>query len=301
MQAIVMNAYGSTDVLAQAEVATPTFKPDDVLVAQHATAIDPYDVKFRAGQMGQKLTPPLIPGSSVAGVIIGLGENVTDFELGERVAANRHLRSAAEYVAVPQHLLARIPENVTFNTAAAVALSGQTGYQLVTHDADVQPNEQVLILGGSGNVGIIAAQLAQLRGAHVTTTASAAHLTAVEDYLPDATVLDYRQVDFAQLTHTFDVIIDTVGGESFSASLPTLRPNGRAVTIASQHDDSRVTAVYLKTDGQQLHSLLQLISSGAIHVPIAVVAPFDVHQLRALHDRSVQQSDFGKLVLSFKP
>jgi NADPH:quinone reductase-like Zn-dependent oxidoreductase len=301
MQAIVMNAYGPSDVLAQAEVATPTLGPDDVLVAQHATAIDPYDVKFRAGQMGKKLTPPLIPGSSVAGVIIGLGEQVTDFELGERVAANRHLRSNAEYVSVPQRLLARIPENVTFTTAAAVALSGQTGYQLVTHDAAIQPDEQVLILGGSGNVGIIAAQLANLRGTHVTTTVSSAHTSAVEDLLPEATVLDYRQVNFAQFTEHFDVIIDTVGGASFVESLQTLRPEGRAITIASDHEDQRVTSVYVKTDGQQLQSLLQLIGNGDVHVPIATVAPFNVHQLRALHDRSVQQSDFGKLVLSFKP
>lgn len=93
MYAIEMKDYGDVDVFAEVtDAKTPDIKPSQVLVKQHATAIDPYDVKFRAGVMGTSAPTPLINGSSVAGDIIAVGSEVSDFHVGDRVAASPHLK-----------------------------------------------------------------------------------------------------------------------------------------------------------------------------------------------------------------
>ena len=101
MYAVEMLNYGEPTVLVDnLAAAMPMIKPKQVLVKQRATAIDPYDVKFRQGLMGTDKATPLIPGSSVAGVIVAVGAEVTAFAVGDRVAASTHLKSYAEFVPV---------------------------------------------------------------------------------------------------------------------------------------------------------------------------------------------------------
>ncbi|HCN55663.1 NADP-dependent oxidoreductase [Leuconostoc citreum] len=299
MYAVEMINYGDLDVLTDTQTAQrPEIKSKQVLVQQHATAIDPYDVKFRQGLMGTDKTTPLIPGSSVSGQVIAVGDEVENFSIGDRVAASTHLKSYAQYVAVSQSLLAKIPDNVSYETAAATVLGAQTGYQMVTVDLDIQPGESVLIHGGAGSVGSAAIQAARLRGAQtIYTTASstaAAYLQAIDSQVQ---VIDYRTTALTQaLPEGVDVILDTIGGDTLQQSLNVLKPQGRLVSLVEDATDQRVQHSYLQSNGQRLETLLGLVSVGKISIRIAKVAPFDAENMKQFQ---TLKHVLGKLVLTF--
>ncbi len=299
MYAVEMINYGDLDVLTDTQTAQrPEIKSKQVLVQQHATAIDPYDVKFRQGLMGTDKPTPLIPGSSVSGQVIAVGDEVENFSIGDRVAASTHLRSYAQYVAVSQSLLAKIPDNVIYETAAATVLGAQTGYQMVTVDLDIQPGESVLIHGGAGSVGSAAIQAARLRGAQtIYTTASStatAYLQAIDSQVQ---VIDYRTTALTQaLTEGVDVILDTIGGDTLQQSLNVLKPQGRLVSLVEDATDQRVRHSYLQSNGQRLETLLGLVSVGKMSIRIAKVAPFDAENMKQFQ---TLKHVLGKLVLTF--
>ncbi|MCT3058125.1 NADP-dependent oxidoreductase [Leuconostoc citreum] len=299
MYAVEMINYGDLDVLTDTQTAQrPEIKSKQVLVQQHATAIDPYDVKFRQGLMGTDKPTPLIPGSSVSGQVIAVGDEVENFSIGDRVAASTHLKSYAQYVAVNQSLLAKIPDNVSYETAAATVLGAQTGYQMVTVDLDIQPSESVLIHGGAGSVGSAAIQAARLRGAQtIYTTASStatAYLQAIDSQVQ---VIDYRTTALTQaLPEGVDVILDTIGGDTLQQSLNVLKPQGRLVSLVEDATDQRVQHSYLQSNGQRLETLLGLVSVGKMSIKIAQVAPFDAENMKQFQ---TLKHVLGKLVLTF--
>lgn len=299
MYAVEMINYGDLDVLMDTQTAQrPEIKSKQVLVQQHATAIDSYDVKFRQGLMGTDKPTPLIPGSSVSGQVIAVGDEVENFSIGDRVAASTHLRSYAQYVAVSQSLLAKIPDNVSYETAAATVLGAQTGYQMVTVDLDIQPGESVLIHGGAGSVGSAAIQAARLRGAQtIYTTASStatAYLQAIDSQVQ---VIDYRTTALTQaLPEGVDVILDTIGGDTLQQSLNVLKPQGRLVSLVEDTTDQRVQHSYLQSNGQRLEILLGLVSVGKMSIRIAKVAPFDAENMKQFQ---TLKHVLGKLVLTF--
>ncbi|MCK8605959.1 NADP-dependent oxidoreductase [Leuconostoc citreum] len=299
MYAVEMINYGDLDVLTDTQTAQrPEIKSKQVLVQQHATAIDPYDVKFRQGLMGTDKPTPLIPGSSVSGQVIAVGDEVENFSIGDRVAASTHLKSYAQYVAVNQSLLAKIPDNVSYETAAATVLGAQTGYQMVTVDLDIQPSESVLIHGGAGSVGSAAIQAARLRGAQtIYTTASStatAYLQAIDSQVQ---VIDYRTTALTQaLPEGVDVILDTIGGDTLQQSLNVLKPQGRLVSLVEDATDQRVQHSYLQSNGQRLETLLGLVSVGKMSIKIAQVAPFDAENMKKFQ---TLKHVLGKLVLTF--
>ncbi|CAM3116488.1 NADP-dependent oxidoreductase [Leuconostoc gasicomitatum] len=300
MYAIEMIDYGGVDVLVATKTAVqPIIKPTQVLVKQHATAIDPYDVKFRQGLMGQEKTVPLISGSSVAGEIVALGEEVTGFTIGDRVAASPHLNSYAEFVALGRKAVAKIPDNVSYAQAAALALGAQTGYQMITEDLNVQADESVLILGGAGSVGLTALQMAKLRGVNeIFTTAVGEGISFLKQFDSNLHVIDARAEQLAKIIpEGVDVILDTIGHDTLKQALSVLKPTGRLVSLVGDDSDVRVTHGYLKSNGEQLRDLLQLVSEDKIKVIISDIKPFNVENLKTFQ---TLKHVIGKLVLTFE-
>lgn len=292
--------YGGVDVLVATKTAVqPIIKPTQVLVKQHATAIDPYDVKFRQGLMGQEKTVPLISGSSVAGEIVALGEEVTGFTIGDRVAASLHLNSYAEFVALGRKAVAKIPDNVSYAQAAALALGAQTGYQMITEDLNVQADESVLILGGAGSVGLTALQMAKLRGVNeIFTTAVGEGISFLKQFDSNLHVIDARAEQLAKIIpEGVDVILDTIGHDTLKQALSVLKPTGRLVSLVGDDSDVRVTHGYLKSNGEQLRDLLQLVSEDKIKVIISDSKPFNVENLKTFQ---TLKHVIGKLVLTFE-
>lgn len=165
MKAVVFDEFGDVDVFHEAEVEVPVLTKGSILIKQAAIAMDPYDVKFRAGAFGVPAKENMIGGSTIAGVVEAVAADVTEFKVGERVVAVPHEHGYAEYAVVDADTAGHLPDSVSFEDAAALALGGQTGYQAVVDALNLQEGESILIHGGAGAVGYAALQTALYRGA----------------------------------------------------------------------------------------------------------------------------------------
>ncbi len=185
MKAIVLNNYGSPDVLEYKEVAKPAIKDDGVLVRVLAAGLNAGDIFSMRGNpwlarftVGFPKPKDYIPGWDVAGVVEAVGNSVTNFQPGDEVygACSGTL---AEYACASEDELAMKPTNLTFEQAATVPTAAITALQGLRDAGKVQPGQKVLINGASGGVGTFAVQIAKALGAEVTGVCSTRNVDMV--------------------------------------------------------------------------------------------------------------------------
>ena len=231
------------DHLQIVDVAKPVPAPNQVLIRVHAVGLNPVDYKVVESGV-PAWTYPHTLGLDVAGEIAAVGVNVTDWQVGERVSGHGDLAKNgcfAEFVTVPTYQLARIPAEVSYETAASLLCGALTAYTAVERKPNLTNVKTVLIHAGAGGVGSIAIQLAKLHGFRVFTTVSAGKIEYVRQLHPDV-IIDYRKEDvddrIDQLTGGLgvDLIIDTVGKTEAERDLRRLAYNGTLVTIVDVPD-----------------------------------------------------------------
>ena len=217
----------------------PTINKDEVLVESHATALNPIDHKIlELGFITRMIFSGLTPGLDVYGRVAKVGSNVTSFQEGDivyggLVPGGKH-GALAEYVPVPQNLLAKVPHGLKGDDIVSMASTGMTVYAGLEPYA--RPGSKVFINGGSGGTGVPAIQIAKILGYHVTVSCSAANIELVKSLGAD-TVLDYTTTPIIeQLKDTgamFDLILDNVGAPAnlYRASGAFLRPEGKFVQV----------------------------------------------------------------------
>jgi len=239
MKAIVQDTYGETDVLELRDIDKPEIADDEVLVRVQAAGVDrgvwhlmtglAYPIRLVAGLRAPKTT---VPGMDMAGVVEAVGKDVTRFQPGDEVFGIGK-GAFAEYARAPESKLAPKPANLTFDQAAAVAISGLTALQAVRDHGRVEPGQKVLIIGASGGVGTYAVQLAKAFGAEVTGVCSTTKVDMVRSIGADH-VIDYTRDDFAGGEQRYDVILDIGGNSSLSRLRRALAPNGTLVIVGGE-------------------------------------------------------------------
>ncbi|MDC3412116.1 NADP-dependent oxidoreductase [Aquibacillus sp. 3ASR75-11] len=311
MKAIVINEYGSKEVLKETEIPKPDITDDQVLVEVHATSINPIDWKTRAGYLQEKLdfSFPIILGWDVAGTIVEVGDKVTDYQIGDEVFARPATTpngTYAEFTAVDENLLAKKPENVTFEEAASIPLVGLTAWQCLVDITNIKKGDTVLIHAGSGGVGSIAIQLAKHFGAFVATTASEQNEAYVKELGADQ-FINYKTQNFEEELSDFDIVLDTMGGDILEKSYTVLKRGGKLVTIAGQPNDDAaakygITAKFhwLEPDGTQLQKLADLLNKEIIKPQVGHVFDFSEEQLQKAHELSETHHAKGKIVVKVK-
>jgi NADPH:quinone reductase-like Zn-dependent oxidoreductase len=204
-----------------------------VLVRIKASGVNPLDLKIRAGQAAHaRQSLPAVLGLDLAGVIEAVGEGVQGWAPGDEVYAlatgiGGVLGSLAEFAVVDARLLARKPVNLSMREAAGLPLVLITAWEGLVDRARVSAGQKVLIHGGAGGVGHVAVQIARAFGAEVFATGSAGKRGIIEGY--GATFIDYREMSVedyvSQYTagEGFDIVYDTVGGETLDASFKAAR------------------------------------------------------------------------------
>ncbi|MGO4751126.1 NADP-dependent oxidoreductase, partial [Streptomyces sp. 2MCAF27] len=240
MKTFMVERYGDKAGVRAGELPDPQLGADDVLVRIHAASINPLDLKLRDGDFKAFLPYrlPLILGNDLAGVVVQVGSAVTRFAVGDEVYARPdkdRIGTFAELIAVHQDDVAIKPATLTMEEAASLPLVALTAWQALVERAQVRPGQKVLIHAGSGGVGTIAIQLAKQLGAHVATTAGTAKVDLVKELGADV-VVDYKQQAFETVLHGYDVVLDTLGGETLEKSLQVLRPGGKVIGIAGPPD-----------------------------------------------------------------
>jgi NADPH:quinone reductase-like Zn-dependent oxidoreductase len=242
MQAIVQDAYGSADVLELADIDRPVPTDNQVLIRVHAAGLHrgdwhvmtglPYLIRVVVPSLG--LRGPKIPvrGMDVAGTVEVVGSNVTRFQPGDEVFGWCD-GAFAEYACAPQDQLAAKPATLSFEQAAVVPISGFAALQGLRDVGEVQPGQQVLIIGAAGGVGSYAVQLAKAFGAQVTGVAGTSQVDLVRSLGADE-VIDYTRQDITDGTRHWDLILDTAGRRSLSQLRRALTSKGTLVIVGGE-------------------------------------------------------------------
>ncbi|MFK0249929.1 NAD(P)-dependent alcohol dehydrogenase [Amycolatopsis azurea] len=237
MKAIVQNEYGTTDVLKHTDLPEPEAGPDGVVVRIRAAAVDPgvwhlmegtpYLVRLMG--FGVRRPKARVRGMDFAGVVHAVGGNVTRFSVGDEVFGTCQ-GSFAEYALTTVDKIARKPENLGFEEAAAVPISAFTALQALRDRGRVAPRQKVLIIGAGGGVGTFAVQIAKAFGAKVDGVCGPGKRDLVRSLGAD-TVFDYTREEFGG---GYDLIIDTAGNRSLTLLRKSLTAQGTLVIVGAE-------------------------------------------------------------------
>lgn len=338
MRASRIPETGDTDVIEVQDVPEPTVGDGDVLIEVQASAVNHTDVWIRRGFEGD---PPITTGIDVAGTVAEAGDDVDRFEGGERVVLYwnttycgeceycQHGETSmcrdygglgvkrdgghAEYVAVDAKFAVELPDDVSFESAAAVPSNFATAWRALHTRADLRMGEDVLVLGASGGVGHGAVQIADRAGATVYAASSSETKAEKLRELGADHVIDYTERDIdeavADLTDRrgVDVAFESVGGETFKQAARSLTRGGRLVTIGAttgDADEAMLQHVFWKqlevvgstgsTMGE-FTDMLEAVFAGDIEPVLDRV--IELEEIPAAHDRIASGEGFGKIVV----
>jgi NADPH:quinone reductase-like Zn-dependent oxidoreductase len=285
MKAVRIHAYEGVPAIE--EVDAPTAGAGEVLVKVASASLNPLDVKLQKGFVHAffPLAFPYTVGTDLAGTIEAMGADVTGWAIGDRVVVRTDPTAGgacATSAVVLASYLVKVPDSVSFETAAGIPTAAGTAWQALHEVAHLKAGQSVLIHAGTGGVGSFAIQYARAARARVIATASGGGIDIAKRRGADQ-VIDYRAENFAAKLSDLDAVLDTIGGETQQRSFGVLRSGGVLASTVQPPDDSlakahRVTAsfVFHSSDATRLARVVETVAQGT----------------RALIDRSVPLTEF---------
>jgi len=313
MKSAQINEYGGSEIIKiNQSTPEPTVSSGKVLVTIKAAGVNPADWKIRDGGFQQlvSLQFPSTLGMDFSGVIKQVGEGVSssDFEQGDEVygqagVVNGGSGAFAEMALAKMENIARKPKRLSHNEAAALPLVGIAAWWVLKDDIGLSKGQKILIHGGAGGIGSIAIQLAKNLGAYVATTVSTNDKQFVQDLGADE-VIDYKNQTFEDLLHDYDVVFDTVGGETYRRSFKVLKKGGIIVSMLEQPDSGLMNQYGIKAvfrfaqaNRERLTKLAQWIDENN-NVRINVEKKFSLDQAGDALDYQKDVHPRGKVVLT---
>ena len=242
MRAAVCAQYGPPDVVRIVDRPSPSVGAGQVRVRVAVAAVNFPDVLLIAGKYQVTVPVPFIPGSEYSGVIVETGPDITDLKVGDRVTGTAMFGAFAEEVAVDPAALARIPDGVDDQTAAASGVAYRTAYHTLRSVARVHAGDEVVVLGAGGGVGLAAVQLAAQLGATVAAVASSDEKLGAAASYGAHHLINHRSGPLRDalrraLPSGAHAIVDPVGGDLSEPALRSLRRGGRFVTVGFASGD----------------------------------------------------------------
>jgi NADPH:quinone reductase-like Zn-dependent oxidoreductase len=345
MKALTLTAVGGREHLRVQELPEPALNASgDVLIRTHAVALNRLDLFVAEGLPGVNYSFPHVVGSDGAGTVVEVGPAVTGLETGDRVMINPAIScgtcprclqgeeslcgqfqvlgehragTAAEYLVLPAENLARVPATMPWAEAAAFSLATLTAWRMLTTRGRLQAGETILIWGIGGGVSMAALQIARLLGARtIVTSGTDAKLEIARSLGADAT-FNHRRTDVAAEVRSFtnglgaDVIVDSIGEQSWRQSLRALRRGGRLLICgATTGPDISLDlrrlfwhqwSILGSTMGshREYAEIVRLAGEGKLWPVIDSVVPWD--QALAAIERLARGEQAGKLVIEVAP
>jgi alcohol dehydrogenase len=334
MKAAVITEHGGPgSIQYRTDYPEPTPAADEVLLRVRACTLNYHDIFTRRGMPGIKVPMPAIMGLDFAGDIVALGADVKGWKVGERVMIDPVDRvgpgglvgevrpgGLAEYCAVPEHHLVRMPARVSYEDAACLPVAYGTAIRMMYTIGDIQPKDRILILGASGGVGTASVLLAKLKGAEVIACASSpAKLERLKKIGADH-LIDYTKEDFVKWVYAkyskphrrkfeggVDVVVNFTGGDTWVPSLKVVHRRGKVLTCGAtagfdpKEDLRYIWSFEIQVLGsnsfmrEDLEALLGLIQEGKLKPIVDKELPLsEVNEaFRLIEEREV----FGKVVL----
>lgn len=340
MKAVRFHQHGGPEVLKYEDVPDPAPKPNEVQVRVRACAMNHLDLWLRGGYPGRQIPLPRIIGSDIAGEVAAVGELVTKVRPGQRILVAPGLSCGmcaqclsgrdnmcpqysifgavrdggyAELVSVPEVNAVPIPDDFSFDEAAAVPLVFLTAWHMLVTRAQLRAGEEVLILGAGSGVGSAGIQVAKLLEARVIATAGNDEKLAKARELGADEVINHSSEDIYEVVKRLtdrrgvDVVFEHVGATTWEKSIRSLLPGGRLVTCgATTGADAHVDLRYLF--GRQLTILGSFMGTKAELLEVlkfifrrrllpVIDREFPLAEARAAHERMEKREVFGKILL----
>lgn len=340
MHAAFFTQHGGPEVMAYGDQPMPTPGPQEALVQIKAAALNRLDKWVRDGWPGLKLKLPHIPGSDGAGVVVHAPAE-SELKPGDRVSlntnigcgqcefcvsgqdnlcANWHLLgettdgTCADYVAVHPRQLLRLPDQVSFEQAAAAGLVYQTAWHSLITRGQIRAGESVLIVGAGGGVNTASIQIAKLAGCKVYVVGSDEKKLELARSLGADVLIDRSKDDWGkkvfQLTNKrgVDVVVDNVGAATMMTSLRAARKGGRILTVGNtagpkfEFDNRYMFAKHLSLLGSTMSTraeyaaAMNLVFAGKFK-PV-IDSTFPLSEIRAAHERLERGEVLGKIVVT---
>jgi 2-desacetyl-2-hydroxyethyl bacteriochlorophyllide A dehydrogenase len=341
MKAVLFRAHGGPDKLSYEDLPTPTIGPEDVLVRVKACALNHLDIWIREGNPAYPMPLPHVLGSDVAGIVEQVGPHVDGVTVGQRVFLSPGIScwrcdaclagrdnfchsygllgamvhgGYAEYVKVPVRNVLPIPENLSFEQAAAFPLVSVTASHMLFALAGLQHGETVLIMSAGSGVGSMVVQLAKLAGARVITTVGS------DDKIPKAVILGAdavinharekvsERVKLLTEGRGVDVVIEHIGHEVWDSCLESLAKGGRLVTCgATTGGDVTLNLRYvfsrqLTIKGSYMGTRAELVKAAELmgqgRLISVIDRTFPLQEARAAQELMLSRKFFGKIVLT---
>jgi len=334
MRAVLTTDHGDLSKLQYVEdYPMPTPEEDEAVIKIAACSLNFHDIFTRRGMPGIKIGLPVVVGSDISGEVTETGSDDTAHWIGKRVLLDPVFRDGkragmigetvdggrAEYVAVPAANLVEIPDNVSFEDAAALPLAYGTAWRMMVTIANVSAGERVLILGASGGVGVACVQIAKMKGAEVVACASSqSKLDRLKEIGADH-VVDYTSTSYLDAIKEIygkprldgsggvDLAVNFTGGDTMKETQRCVKLHGRIVTCGATAGynveiDARFWWSYehkmLGSNGwmpEDLETLLAFISEGKMRPIIDKVLPLEetAEAERIIEDREV----LGKILV----
>jgi NADPH2:quinone reductase len=238
INAILIRETGGADVLKYEQVELGQPKAGEARIRHEAVGLNFIDVYFRTG-LYKAPQLPFIPGQEGAGTVVAIGEGVTNVKVGDRVAYTGAMGSYADERLIAADRLVKVPDNMDLRLAASMMLKGMTAYYLINLTYQVKKGDTILIHAAAGGVGQIAGQWAKHLGATVIGTAGSQEKIDLALSLGYDHVINYREDNFVEKVKEITggkglpVVYDSVGKDTFPASLQVLQPRGLFVSYGN--------------------------------------------------------------------
>jgi 2-desacetyl-2-hydroxyethyl bacteriochlorophyllide A dehydrogenase len=340
MKAVLFREHGGPEKLSYEEMPMPQIGPQDVLIRVKACGLNHLDIWVRQGSLGYAIPFPHVGGSDVSGIVEQVGAQVEGITVGTRVFVSpgiscwncefclagrdnmcrtynllgaRMHGGYAEFVKVPFRNVVPIPENITFEQAAAFPLVSVTASHMLFALAGLQHGETVLVMGAGSGVGMMAIQLAKLAGARVITTVGS------DDKIPKAVVLgadaviDHSKEKVSERVKLLtegrgvDVVVEHIGPEVWDSCLESLSKGGRLITCgATTGGDVKLNLRHLYSrqltiKGSYMGTWAELVKAAELIGQKRLIAVIDrtfpLHEARAAQELMLSRKFFGKIVL----
>lgn len=333
MKIATVNKYNKNNIqLTFKEVPMPQPKKNQILIKSLTAGVNPVDNMISRGQL-KLILPyklPLISGNEVVGKVIKTGSDVNEFQQGDRIFARlplNHIGAFAEYIAIDSNAVAKVPDYLSDEEAAAIPLTGLTAMQAFDL-MNIQKGKRIFISGGTGSFGAIAIPLAKYFGLYVITNGNGNNSKQVLNLGADE-FIDYKKENYLNvISNKVDYIIDTLGGEETKKQFKILKSNGKLVSLKNMpnyefakqmhlplskrilfglagakldrlatKNNQKYYFLFVKENGQQLKKIATIYKEKQMHPQIDQVFPFE--QINDALSKIDQGHSKGKTIIKF--
>lgn len=341
MKAVRFHQHGGPEVLRYEDVPDPEPGRDEVLVQIKCAGINHLDIWVRKGLPGLKIPLPHTPGCDGAGIVRAVGEGVTNVAAGDRVLLNPQITCGkcefcaqgdgslclnyailgehttgtyCQYYAVPKHNAVKIPDDISFEVAAAAPLAYLTAWRMIVTRGRLKPSEDVLVIAAGAGVGVACVQIAKMMGARVIATASSDEKCRKIQELGADIVINHAKEDFSKRIREItnkrgvDLVVDYIGKETWQKSMLSMKRGGRLVTCGAtsgydpvediRHIFYRQLEIIGCTMGsdKEFFDVIRLVLRKKLVPAIDRVVP--LKEAAAAHQAIQDRTVFGKVVLA---